>query len=316
MQTKPYRWILILILSGLLSACGMRFVYNNLNWLAYWYIDDYIEMNSEQKAVFKPMLKSWLTWHRHEQLPVYLAQLQLFHAQINGGISQQQLLEQVAAWQEHYRVLAGHVYLDVAQLAQTASSQQLSDFMAKLAEQREDSDRQQSHYDYRIEHISNSVERWLGDVSPQQQQVIEQLANQLIDTRADWHNVQSRWQQYLAYSLSGQSKSENFEQEFYVLMVNSESLWPPGLAERFYRNRQLWAQGMSEVLALANKQQKRHILAKIDAYIEDLQSLIEDNPQPENPAVVAQLLKQVSLTQPLLVAHCCLQISLGDQQVK
>ncbi|GDY26878.1 hypothetical protein AHAT_27680 [Agarivorans sp. Toyoura001] len=317
MQNKFFRWSSVLLLSFLLAGCGMRFVYNNLSWLAYCYIDDYVDMNSEQRAVFKPMLSQWLDWHRGEQLPIYLAQLKLFRAQVNNGISQPQLLEQVDAWREHYRVLASYVYLDVAQLAQTASQQQLNDFMSKLAEQRDDADRQQSHYDYRVEHLSKSVDRWLGSVSSQQEQVIQHVAKQLIDTRPDWHTVQSKWQQYLAFSLGQQRTSDNFEQQFYVLMVNSEQLWPPGLTERLKQNQVLWAGSMSEVLALANKKQKRHILAKIDAYIDDVQSLLEDKSEPVKPAVVAGLIEQFAVKQPLLVASCCLgETALGDQQVK
>ncbi|UPW19277.1 DUF6279 family lipoprotein [Agarivorans sp. TSD2052] len=316
MRNKIGRWVGVLLLSVLLSACGMRFVYNNLNWMAYWYIDDYVDMNSDQRALFKPMLAHWLNWHRSEQLPVYLAQLQLFRAQVDSGISQQQLLEQVNAWREHYRVLASYVYSDIAQLAQTASQQQLNDFMSKLAEQRNNDDRQQAHLEYRLEHLSKSTERWLGELEPKQQQIIEQLAERLLDTRPDWHTVQSKWQQYLAYSLGQQRQSDNFEQQFYVLMVNSQQLWPQGLAERFTQNQQLWAGGMSEVLALANKKQKRHILKKIDAYIEDLQSLIDDTPTAVKPAVVAAMGEVLGLKPPLLVAYCCLESSSDDLPAK
>ncbi|WP_427981479.1 DUF6279 family lipoprotein [Agarivorans sp.] len=288
MSKRVRRWTVVLLLSVLLSGCGMRFVYNNLDWLAYWLIDDYVELTEQQQQQFEPMLLDWLAWHRSSQLPIYLAQLQLLRAQIVAGISPQQLKEQVAAWRENLRVVANYVYRDLAELAQSATPQQVNQFISQLAQQQPTEHRQQSHLEYRQVHLSESVERWLGSVNAQQQVLIERMAEQLVDTRPDWSAVQSKWQQYLAFSMSQPRQQAYLEQRFYVLLVESEQLWPQPLAARFTANHQIWAQGMSEILALANAKQKRHLLAKLDAYIEDLQLLIGDDSLTK-PAVLAGL---------------------------
>lgn len=286
-MAKPAkRWIIVLLLSVALSGCGMRFVYNNLDWLAYWLIDDYVELSEQQQQQLEPMLQNWLAWHRRSQLPIYLAQLQLLRAQIVAGISPQQLQEQVAAWRENVRVVARYVYRDLAELAQTATSQQVNQFISELAQQQQSEQRQLPHLEYRQQHLSKTTERWLGSVNTQQQQQIESMAKLLADTRPDWHAVQSQWQQYLTYTMSQSRQQAYLEQAFYVLLVESEQLWPQQLPARFAANHHIWAEGMSEILALANAKQKRHLLAKLDAYIEDLQSLIGDD-RSTKPALLA-----------------------------
>lgn len=282
------RWTIVCLLSVLLSGCGLRFAYNNLDWLAYWLIDDYVELTEQQQQQFEPMLQDWLSWHRTSQLPIYLAQLQLLRAQIVAGISPQQLQDQVAAWRENVRVVARYVYRDLAELAQSATAQQVNQFIGQVAQQQQSEQRQQSHLDYRREHLSNSVERWLGSVSSQQQQLIEAMAKRLVDTRPDWHETQSRWQQYLAYSMSQPRRPGYLEQRFYVLVVDTERLWPQRLSARYTDNQQIWAEGMSQILALASAKQKRHLLAKLDGYIADLQVLIGEESSTK-PAELAGL---------------------------
>lgn len=290
MPKRVTRWTVVLVLSTFLSGCGMRFVYNNLDWLAYWWIDDYVELTEQQQQQFESMLQDWLAWHRNRQLPIYLAQLQLLRAQLDAGISPQQLMEQVAAWRENVRVVARYVHRDLAELAQSASAQQVNQFISQLAQQQQSDSRQQAHLEYRQQHLSKSTERWLGSITAQQQQLIERMAERLVDTRPDWYAVQSRWQQYLAYTMSQPRQQAYLEQRFYVLLVESEQLWPPSLAARFTSNHQIWAEGMSEILALANTKQKRHMLAKLDGYIEDVKLLIGED-SVAKPVVVAGLAK-------------------------
>lgn len=59
----------------LLSGCSSQFAYNNLDWLAYWYIDDYIDFTAEQEVIVDQKLITWLDWHKQQELPRYLSDL-------------------------------------------------------------------------------------------------------------------------------------------------------------------------------------------------------------------------------------------------
>ncbi|MCP3673424.1 MAG: hypothetical protein GY829_02975, partial [Gammaproteobacteria bacterium] len=56
--------IIIFILSIFITACmGVKFTYNNLDWVIPWYLDDYLSLNDQQEEVFDSQLEALLLWH-------------------------------------------------------------------------------------------------------------------------------------------------------------------------------------------------------------------------------------------------------------
>ena len=58
-----------------LGGCSTKFAYNNIDWLIYWYIDDYIELTPKQEQAFDEKLSGWLEWHKQQELPQYLSHI-------------------------------------------------------------------------------------------------------------------------------------------------------------------------------------------------------------------------------------------------
>ena len=58
-----------------LTGCSAKLVYNYADWLIFWKIGDYVELNSEQKKVLENKVEELQNWHRTEELPYYSALL-------------------------------------------------------------------------------------------------------------------------------------------------------------------------------------------------------------------------------------------------
>ena len=41
--------VLTILLLVSVTGCSSKFAYNNLDWLVYWYVDDYIEFSDQQE---------------------------------------------------------------------------------------------------------------------------------------------------------------------------------------------------------------------------------------------------------------------------
>ena len=66
----------LLVLFSLLlvnSGCGVKLAYNNGDRLVRWWVDDYIDMNSEQKRYLRDATRNLLYWHRSQELASYRA---------------------------------------------------------------------------------------------------------------------------------------------------------------------------------------------------------------------------------------------------
>ena len=52
-----------------LTACsGTTFVYNRLDTILPWYLDDYVELNGTQERQLEEILRPFLNWHRRQEL--------------------------------------------------------------------------------------------------------------------------------------------------------------------------------------------------------------------------------------------------------
>ena len=75
-----------------LSACSSTtFLYNRLDTLIGWYVDDYVTLDKTQRDSFDVRLDALLAWHREEELPRYIDFLGRFDAQLNQSLSAEQL---------------------------------------------------------------------------------------------------------------------------------------------------------------------------------------------------------------------------------
>ena len=65
-------WLIVLTLS---SCSATQFIYNRVDILVRWYLDDYVSLDREQQARFDGRLEALLEWHRREELPAYVVLL-------------------------------------------------------------------------------------------------------------------------------------------------------------------------------------------------------------------------------------------------
>ena len=78
----------LLAVTGVLQACSvMKLAYNQAPDLAYWYLDDYLDLTGEQSLRVKASLSQLQAWHRQTQLPVYITALQQLQQQIPSDIT-------------------------------------------------------------------------------------------------------------------------------------------------------------------------------------------------------------------------------------
>ena len=78
----------LLTLAGVLQACSvMKLAYNQAPDLAYWYLDEHLDLTGEQSLRVKASLNQLQAWHRQTQLPAYITALQQIQQQIPSDIT-------------------------------------------------------------------------------------------------------------------------------------------------------------------------------------------------------------------------------------
>jgi len=171
--------MLILVCLTFLHGCSSKFAYNNADWLANWYIDDYLDLNHDQNRLIKKELQSTLIWHRQTQLPLYKQSL----LSVSNDLTD--LPISASVWRQHINKIA--VFWDISrnQLSSQASklvpllSQDQVDYLfnklheKNLSRLEEFNDQTIEKYkEQRFEKLSDSLEDYLGSLTTQQQEYI------------------------------------------------------------------------------------------------------------------------------------------------
>jgi len=80
-------WIIVVVAALLAGCSAVRTVYNQGQTFAYWWLDGYLDFDTEQGNRAREALSDWFRWHRATQLPDYAGLLARLQQQILHDIT-------------------------------------------------------------------------------------------------------------------------------------------------------------------------------------------------------------------------------------
>jgi hypothetical protein len=91
---KKFKFHVLVLCALTFSGCSSSFLYNQLDWMIPWLVDDYVGLSRDQKIDLKSRLQPLLKWHREEELRAYLALVDYIAADLEQPLS----LEVIQRW--------------------------------------------------------------------------------------------------------------------------------------------------------------------------------------------------------------------------
>lgn len=286
---KHYLIICIATAMLMMGGCSSRLAYNNLDWLAYWYITDYITLNDEQKQSLQQELAIIQTWHRQTELPLYRSSLlKLKTAAINSQPLDSQLwLETIADSRASWIRLRERTIQSITQLLPTLTPEQIEELFLNLAEKNQhdrDSipDAPEERFEQRHDQLSELLEEFMGHLTKQQDMVVQLYIGSSFDTRPDYLISSANMQQDIKLKILGYLANAS-EQKLAAITqaLNSpEEYRPPQYQSYLKENRLQIAAMLAEVSETATARQKDHFLEQVQEWIDLIDSLLEDTKMP------------------------------------
>lgn len=273
---------LVILFSFLLSACSSSFVYNNIDWLLYWYLDDYVDLSSDQKAVVDDQIASWQSWHRSTELKKYQVQLQSLKIKLDiGPLNQEQWLNEFDEARQHLHRFRSKIAPDLASIAQQLSQDQitgiLSTWKKKRQEKQDDFDErtEEERLSRREERLTESVEDNLGKLGRQQLNIIKKYARQLIPTFTERTVYQTTLQDTVRDIFANRNRSD-FTQRLTLLISNPDQYKIAQYQQDLDHNARLYAQMLAELNLTLSQDQKRRLDVQFKEWIGLISDLISD----------------------------------------
>ncbi|MBD1584784.1 DUF6279 family lipoprotein [Pseudoalteromonas sp. S16_S37] len=274
------RKILILIALLFMAGCSTKFVYKNLDWLTYWYVDDYIALTDEQEAHFDKHLQTWLDWHKAQELDTYIAQLNEIKADVSAkNITPERVAYHQMQMLAHWYRFRDKIVPDLAQLAPMLSKAQVEELFNELAESESESieKRQRRSEQKRKKRWEknriNNLERWLGQLNDEQKTLVEQLYEQQLSTADLWYDYRVDYQAQLKALFEKPNRDAQFVTELQNLLTNPEQFRSQELQARIAHNKQFEYQFLTNIYRSLSEKQRTHLLKELDELIDDLSSL-------------------------------------------
>ncbi|WP_088328699.1 DUF6279 family lipoprotein [Lacimicrobium sp. SS2-24] len=271
------KFLLGVVLTISLAGCSTGFVYNNLDWLVHWYIDDYVELNTAQKRVFDQYMGKWLKWHRNQELDSYRRHLIDLQARINEApLTEAQWMVEFDKGRAHWLRLIETLSDDISDLALTLTDEQIQSLFVALQARNEK--REKRHYreenDERVEERIDDVKRWIGPLTEYQQHLITAHVQQLTDNFDAWMAYRRTWQDAARSVLLERQDGNPWRTQLNDVLTRPQQFESVQYQQQAAHNRGVYAKMLHELNRSLTSRQRAHLNREINNLIQQLDNLI------------------------------------------
>jgi hypothetical protein len=179
------RTCVLIALMVLLSACSaIRLTYNHGDTLLYWWLNSYLDLDSDQTDWVKKDIDNLFQWHRNTQLHDYAGILGKMQRQLaDGTVTQDELLSDYRDIKTRTELLAFKALPQLADLAMSVKPDQIAQMEKKFAKNNDKfrhdfmsgsvDDQKKARYKKAMEQIN----LWFGDFSRDQEAQIRKFSD-------------------------------------------------------------------------------------------------------------------------------------------
>jgi len=276
---RRLRLLLILPLVIFMSGCAIKFIYNQLDWLIPWYLDDFVTLDPLQEVQFEAQLEQYLTWHRQQQLPVYADFLESIAQASADGLNK----EEVEQIQTRSELFADQLFTrlgpSLVELFKTLEDEQLVEMYENFATENEkyrekfiDKKEVKQRYKRRKE-MRKFIERWTGVLDEAQQDKIIQWSQRYELMGQDFLQSRFAWQSRLKEILQQRHTGEAFDQALFELFGNRRLGRPAGFNQKLKHNQNLLKQLYLDIDQSLTSRQRQRMINKLNGYADDFREL-------------------------------------------
>lgn len=171
------RLLFLVALMAMLAACStIRFTYNHGDTLLYWWLNAYIDLDSEQSDEVKKDINNLFQWHRSTQLRDYAGLLNKMQRQMgDGNVTQEELLSDYRDIMARTELLAFKALPQLADLAMTIKPAQIAQMEQKFAKNNDKFRKEfmsgsvEDQHKARFKKAMDQFELWFGSFSREQE---------------------------------------------------------------------------------------------------------------------------------------------------
>ncbi|MEC9376355.1 MAG: DUF6279 family lipoprotein [Pseudomonadota bacterium] len=281
---KAYKFFLLTLVFIVLSSCTTKFLYNQLDRLIIWRVDQFVNLTDGQKQQFKGDLRAYLDLARKEQIPILAYEAKKTSQLLESKKLPLQSIQKISGrvTNEIDNLITSAVPLLVNLLSQLDPSQKLELFESlknfrnktyniysgETAEERVEKSNRMTF---------KTIERFIGRLDQSQEIIIQDSLNKMADTSEDWIAYQAVWQENLFALIDERPMQKEYELRLKQLLVNPSNLYSKEYQRRIDVNAGIMLQMTTSLIKSLNEKQIKKAKSKLNEYSTTLTRLAESS---------------------------------------
>ena len=269
-------WVVIALF--VVSACSSTtYVYNRLDFLLPWYMDDYVDLDAEQEAYLDELLVPFLAWHRAHELPVYLTALNRIEDSLNQPLTAEIVGTIVTEFELAWLRLQSEGLERLLDLGASLSDEQIAAFLEALWEQQREFEEEylerdeEEFFEDNDDNTRDTFQDYLGKLSDDQKQWVRDVSRRLLRSDQVWLKERAQWLTELGILLE---REPGWQERVRVAISAKNNTMTPEYQRIYEHNMDAIYQLTAQVLNARSERQSRHVRGKLADVREDLETLI------------------------------------------
>jgi len=179
------RLLFLVALMVLATGCStIRFTYNHGDTLLYWWLNAYVDLDSDQSDWVKKDIDNLFQWHRATQLRDYAGLLGKIQRQLgDGNVTQDELLSDYRDIKARTELLAFKALPQMADLAMSIKPDQIAQMEQKFAKNNDKFRKEfmsgsvEDQHKARFKKAMSQFELWFGSFSREQEAALRRASD-------------------------------------------------------------------------------------------------------------------------------------------
>jgi hypothetical protein len=261
-----------------LTACsGTTFVYNRLDTILPWYVDDYVELNAGQERQLEEILRPFLHWHRQQELPRYVELLEQVDSSLDHQVTPAALMQIYDEMQVAWLRLEQESLDGLLALGASLSDTQVQEFLDHMWERQAEYEEEyltRSGPEYRdeiYENLADNMEDYLGRLSSEQKARLREATAGFERSDEVWLQERAASIERLAVMLQ---REPGWQERVREAVKRRGETVSPRYQQVYDHNLEVVFAAVAGVLNSRTERQDRYLRAELAGLREDLETLI------------------------------------------
>lgn len=256
----------VAMLLALTGACSnTRLVYNYLDWIVGWHLDDYFDLYRDQQDFYETRLDALLKWHRHEHLAAYAAFIDEIRQDIDRDLTAERIRDRYETIQQFWRDIMIMAAPDgLALMLRLDAKQRQYFYRAWKKEQqqyeqkylRETPPDRQRRLCRRMEKM---LKRFTGRLTGPQKVMVENWSLSLAPMQTLWLENRAGWLVVLKEALESDIANGEKKEILRQLFVAPEQWWSDAYRNTVLQNESVTMAMLAKMVESLSEKQKKHL---------------------------------------------------------